>query len=436
MLRNETKMRIFQKLTNTIFIGVLLIGINACTNSQDPNLLWLLSATQPNQSSPPPAGEQPFSIVINDETAPVDFVFDTTKTVNVNIQVLSPESPISGSLVQIFNIDNTSQKSIFRAVTAENGEVKGSFTIDETTHKVLLKVQAFGQLYEAEIQIINAYSISRRITVVIKGNNVILPDTDGDGIIDRDDTYPNDPTRASTFRYPAEGYYTISFEDLYPNQGDADFNDYNIRAIFEEDWNAKGEVARIRANFIHVAKGAGYNHTLHLTIPQITASSYSLTRYGYDSSTIEYNSTGNNSTISSLEILPRSNTTILSSNSSKTNTIFKKGKSASLEVILQNAINRVTLGPAPYDTFIKVINTNQEIHFPKRYFDTNGKDRYLDSTGFPWALLVPGNFLWPYESTDIRKSYPSFKPWYESMGNTNHNWYLTPVSSEVFPASN
>lgn len=317
-------MRIFQKLTNTIFIGVLLIGINACTNSQDPNLLWLLSLTQPNQSSPPPTGEQPFSIVINDETAPVDFVFDTTKTVNVNVQVLSPESPISGSLVQIFNIDNTSQKSIFRAVTSENGEVKGSFTIDETTHKVLLKVQAFGQLYEAEIQIINAYSISRRITVVIKGNNVILPDTDGDGIIDRDDTYPNDPTRASTFRYPAEGYYTISFEDLYPNQGDADFNDYNIRAVFEEDWNAKGEVARIRANFTHVAKGAGYNHTLHLTIPQIAASSYSLTRYGYDGSTVEYNSTGGNSIISSLEILPRSNTTILSSNSSKTSTTFKK----------------------------------------------------------------------------------------------------------------
>lgn len=314
----------------------------------------------------------------------MDFVFDTTKTINVNVQVLSPESPISGSLVQIFNIDNTSQKSIFRAVTSENGEVNGSFTIDETTHKVLLKMQAFGQLYEAEIQIINAYSISRRITIVIKGNNVTLPDTDGDGIIDH--TYPNDPTCVSTFRYPVEGYYTISFEDLYPNQGDADFNDYNIRVVFEEDWNAKGEVARIRANFTHVAKEAGYNHTLHITIPQIAALSYSLTRYGYDGLTVEYNSTGGNSIISSLEILPRYNTTILSSNSSKTSTTFKKIKSVSLEVILQNAINRVTLGSAPYDTFIKVINTNQEIHFPKRYFDTNEKDRYLDSTGFPLAL--------------------------------------------------
>ncbi|WP_061249091.1 LruC domain-containing protein [Leptospira alstonii] len=428
-------MRSYRTLASAVLVGFLLFGVNACTNSQDPNLLWLLNATQPNPPAAPD-GEQPFSIVINDETAPVDFVFDTTKTVNVNIQVLSPESPISGSLVQIYNIDNTAQRSIFRAATSANGEVKGSFTIDEATHKVLLKVEAFGQLYEAEIQIINAYSISRRITIVIKGNNVILPDTDKDGIVDRDDTYPNDPTRASTFRYPTEGYYTISFEDLYPNQGDADFNDYNVRVVFEEDWNAKGEVARVRANFLHVAKGAGYNHTLHLTIPQIIASSYSLTRYGYDGTTIESNATGGNSSISSLEILPRSNTTIPSSNTSRSNTTFKKGKSANLEVILQNAINRVTLGPAPYDTFVKVINTNKEIHFPKRYFDASGKDIYLDSTGFPWALLVPGNFLWPYESTDIRKSYPSFKPWYESLGNTNHNWYVTPVLSEVFPATN
>ncbi|TGK22961.1 LruC domain-containing protein [Leptospira stimsonii] len=428
-------MRGNSKIASLILTGFLLLGLNACTNSQDPNLLWLLSATQPNPS-PAPDGEQPFSIVINDETAPVDFVFDTTKTVNVNIQVLSPDSPISGSLVQIFNIDNTAQKSVFRAVTAENGEVKGSFTIDEATRKVTLKVEAFGQLYEAEIEIINSFSISRKITVIIKGNNVLLPDTDGDGIVDRDDTYPNDPTRASTFRYPANGYYTISYEDLFPNQGDADFNDYNVRVVFEEDWNAKGEVARVRAKYTHVAKGAGYNHTLHLTIPGATVSSYSLTRYAYDGTTVENTFAGNNTPIQALEILPRSNTTIPSSNTSRSNTTFKIGKSAALEVVLQSAINRVALGAAPYDTFLKVINTNQEIHFPRRYFDSNGKDVYLDSTGFPWALLVPGNFLWPYESTDIRKSYPSFKPWYESMGNLNADWYLSPVLSEVFPPSN
>ncbi|MCG6162057.1 LruC domain-containing protein, partial [Leptospira bandrabouensis] len=163
---------------------------------------------------------------------------------------------------------------------------------------------------------------------------------------------------------------------------------------------------------------------------------YVLTRYGLDRTTIKSNPTGNDTAISSLEILPRSNTTIQSPNSARNNTTFKKGKSANLEVVLQNAINRVSLGPAPYDTFVKVINTNKEIHFPRRYFDAQGKDIYLDSTGFPWALLVPGNFLCPYESTDIRKSYPSFKPWYESSGNTNQDWYLSPVSSEVFPATN
>lgn len=423
------------KYAGYVLAGFLLLGSYSCNNTQDPNLLWLLSATQPNPSSAPD-GEQPFSIVINDETAPPDFVFDTTKTISVNIQVLSPESPVSGSLVQIFNTENTTQKTIFRAVTSENGEVKGTFTIDEATRKVFLKVEAFGQLYEAEVEVINTSSISRRITIVVKGNSVLLPDTDGDGIVDHDDAFPNDPTRASTFRYPTEGYYTISYEDLFPNQGDADFNDYNVRAVFEEDWNAQGKVARIRVNFIHVAKGAGYDHTLHLSVPGITASNYSLTRFGYDGTTVESSSGGSNTPIDSLEILPRSNTTIQSSNTSRSDTVFKKGKSAALEVILQSAVNRAGLGPAPYDTFVKVIHTGKEIHFPRKYFDASGKDLYLDSTGFPWALLVPGNFLWPYESTDIRKSYPSFQPWYESEGTSYNDWYITPVSSEVFPATN
>ncbi|XDD51901.1 LruC domain-containing protein [Leptospira sp. WS92.C1] len=428
-------MRGFPKIASFVLTGILFLNLNACTDTKDPNLLWLLSATQPNPS-PAPDGEQPFSVDIDDQTAPIDFVFDTTKTIQVNIQVQTPETPVSGSLVQVFNTANTTQKSIFRAVTSPNGDVNGSFTIDEATRKVTLKVEALGQLYEAEIEIINVQSITRRITIVIKGNTVILPDTDGDGIIDRDDMFPSDPMRATTFRYPAEGYYTISYEDLFPNQGDADFNDYNVRVVFEEDWNGQGEVARIRANFTHVAKGAGYNHTLHMTIPNIVASSYALTRFDYDGISIETNLNGSNTAIQSLEILPRSNTTIQSANSSRSNTTFQKGKSANLEVILQSAINRLTLGPAPYDTFIKVINTAKEIHFPRRYFDETGKDVYMDSTGFPWALIVPGNFLWPYESTDIRNAYPSFKPWYESAGANNADWYLTPVSSEVFPATN
>ena len=93
-----------------------------------------------------------------------------------------------------------------------------------------------------------------------------------------------------------------------------------------------------------------------------------------------------------------------------------------------------TLGKAPYDLFIKVLNTGHEIHFAGKYFNEDGSDRYIDSAGFPWALMVPDYWQWPYERANIHDGYPDFDDWYLSAGADFQNWYDTPVSEFVFPA--
>ena len=51
-------------------------------------------------------------------------------------------------------------------------------------------------------------------------------DTDGDGIIDNDDAYPEDPEVAFELFTPSKyGKGTIFFQDLWPSTGDYDFND-------------------------------------------------------------------------------------------------------------------------------------------------------------------------------------------------------------------
>ncbi|PJZ76009.1 LruC domain-containing protein [Leptospira neocaledonica] len=411
----------------------------SCTSSSDPNYAWLMSLVAGSTAVEAPSGPTDFGIDINDETTPVDFVFDTTRTITVNVQVIDPVAPVNGSMVQVTVPSAVpgaaSNKSVFKAYTNPSGEVTGSFTIDGDTKTVHITVEAYGKFYEADISIVNVSKVDRRISVGFTAVTTQIIDSDGDGVQDFEDVFPNDPTRVSSIRVPAEDYYTTSYEDLFPKQGDADFNDYVIRSYFEEDLNKSGEVVRVRGYFTHVAKGAGYNHTLRFGLPGASVTSYSLLRYAADGTTLEENLTGTPASISDLEILGNSSTTISKSNASKTDTTFVKGKTAKLEVILSAPISKLVLGPAPYDTFIRVVNTGKDIHAAGKYFDAEGKDIYRDATGFPWVLLVPGNFQWPYEATDIRNSYPTFKTWYESLGTTDTDWFRTPNTSEVFPAT-
>ncbi|PJZ68466.1 LruC domain-containing protein [Leptospira perolatii] len=428
--------------TTKLLATLSLVLCVSCSSQQDPAYQWLLGLVDGNPAAPAPTGSQDFGIDIQDETAPVDFVFDTTRTILVNVQVLLDGTtglPLDGTSVQVTMASSDpslpSTKTIFSAYTNPNGEVQGSFTVDADTNCVHLRVEAFGKLYEADIDIIKVTKISRRISISFNGNVIELPDTDGDGVPDIADSYPTDPNRVSTIRIPATDYYSIAFEDLYPAQGDSDFNDYVIRAVFEEDLNKYGEVVRVRGRFTHVAKGAAYNHVLKIGLPHAEVANYTLQRISTDGSTVEANLEGTGPAMDSLEVLPSSNTTITSSNASKKNTTFQIGKSAKLEVILSKPISKIALGSAPYDTFIHVINTGKDIHMANRFFDSAGKDLYRDSTGFPWALLIPGNFLWPYERINIRTAYSQFQPWYESLGTTDLDWFRTPNLSDVFPAT-
>jgi len=55
-------------------------------------------------------------------------------------------------------------------------------------------------------------------------------DSDGDGVIDESDDFPNDPDKAYLIIYPSgSNYYFHLFEDLWPGMGDYDFNDVILK---------------------------------------------------------------------------------------------------------------------------------------------------------------------------------------------------------------
>ena len=403
---------------------------------EDENYLWLLAAgsggSAGGDAAPAEESETPFSVDVSDVNGEEEFLFNNTRTIPVFITVRDHLEPVSGSLVQVLEIgDGGGSQVIFQAASSDTGNVTGSFTINRATEIVRLKFTYQGQSHVYEINIVDVLEIHRTIFVTADLEPIRIVDTDGDGIPDDQDAFPGDPSRAATVRVPSESYYTVAFEDLYPRAGDADFNDYVLRVYHEEDLDAAGRVTRIRGFYTHIAKGAGYNHTLHLNLPGDPAGGYTLKRFDADGN-LEVESTEQLSALRGIEVLPSSNTTIARSNTA-TGQSLQMGKRAELELVLDTPADRSTLGAAPYDLYLYVKNTGHEIHFLGRYFDADGRDLYLDENGFPWALLIPGDWRWPYERRDIHDGYDLFDDWYMSAGESFKDWYMTADEAFVFP---
>ncbi|MBI3395248.1 MAG: LruC domain-containing protein, partial [Spirochaetia bacterium] len=258
-----------QRKRITLLLLAGMLGFSAsCNTASDPNYAWLTgiaNGTVTSTSSDP----VPFSINVSDVTGDPAFMFDTTRTIPVFISVRDPISPLAGSLVQVLDMTNGATGAvIFQAVTNPDGTISGQFTINQTQQQVVILVTVNGQLLRIVVDISNVAEIRRFIFIEATVTpSIPIADRDGDGVADSQDAYPDDATRSSMVRIPGDSNYSIAYEDLYPVQGDADFNDYVVRVYNEEDLNAAGLVTRVRGSYTHIACGAGYKHRLMLQLP-------------------------------------------------------------------------------------------------------------------------------------------------------------------------
>jgi LruC domain-containing protein len=417
--------------TQVLITSLALSFTGACTR-EDENLQWLLTVLDPAADIQPSEPETvPFEMKVDDVTGTTDFLFENMTTYPVRVTVMDGVDSAQNTLIQVLEVVSGGERVVFRATTGVEGNVTGSFTIENRAEPgVILQVTYMGVTYRYDILLTSVRELNRYINVSTVTVSVPVPvsDSDGDGIPDDIDHYPDDATRATVIKIPADGYYTIAYEDLYPTPGDADFNDYVVRVQSEEDLDAQGRVVRMRSNFTHVAKGAGYNHTLHLKLP--AAGEYTLTRTASDG-TVVLDQTATLAALTGIEILPASNTTLAQSNTAPGQT-FVTGMTALVETRFAEPVDRLLFKSFPYDIYLYVKNTKKEIHFAGHALATDGTDPYIDSNGFPWALLVPGDWDWPLERKNIHQAYPLFQSWYESTGQQAADWYSTVELNLVF----
>lgn len=249
--------------------------------------------------------------------------------------------------------------------------------------------------------------------------------------------------------FPAGGYGTLAFEDLWPGKGDYDFNDLVLDYQFEIISNINNYVDTVIGTFIIKAFGAelkngfGFQLSGNISSSDLTVTGYNLTE-GYI--TLDGNGT-------------------------------ESGQSASTIIVYDNAFNQMThpgsgvgvntTPGAPYvtpdtiritiafaaDTYkyndLDISNFNpflivdltrgHEVHLPN-YEPTDLADPalfgsweddsdplagryYKTENNLPWAIHIYEAFDYPEEKKDIVQTHLKFADWATSGGILFPDWY-------------
>ncbi len=264
-------------------------------------------------------------------------------------------------------------------------------------------------------------------------------DTDGDGVLDVDDDYPNDAEEAYDIFTPSDiGWGSYAFEDLYPGYGDFDFNDLVISYRAIQVANSNNEVTRLKLIYKVKAIGASYKNgfALQLPISESLISSVSGSNITNGAS-VSLNDKG-------LEA-NQSNSVVVIFDNAFDNGYYgacsgNEGDEITIDIDFINPVSQVNIDLDNFNYFIfRTENRGHEVHLKGfaptdladlTLFDTfdDGSSAlsnsyYVSKTGLPWGLHVIHNFRQMQEREDIVQGYNYFVNWAQSSGSQFPDWY-------------
>ncbi len=364
--------------------------------------------------------EAAFSGGINDQFSMYDGAMLSTKNIQVNSHIMG------------YSSSGVSAYSFIKVISGTKGNSQGLIggTIKYCDHNVIENVWAENLSYPA------VFSCSEAIPVTAcnpEGNDADEPctDSDGDGVCDEYDDFPNDPNK--TFKIIGNKG-TLGFEDLWPYKGDYDMNDLVMDYAYELITNAHNAVVNVKVTLKLKATGGIHKNGFGIAFP-VSRSKVS----NVVGATLEANQ--------SKAVLILFNN--MRDEMLEWNTFLEQPHSAdvvynvSFDIAAGVPLSEFTLGH--YNPFIwnndAGFGRSVEIHLagelPTDLANVglfgSGDDNtviasgqtYLSKQGgFPWAMHVPDSFDYPIEKAAINSAYLKFSEWAESGGLLNNDWYM------------
>jgi LruC domain-containing protein len=260
-------------------------------------------------------------------------------------------------------------------------------------------------------------------------------DTDGDGVWDVNDKFPNDATKAYITYFPsANTQGTLVFEDNWPSKGDYDMNDLVVNYKYTYISNSNNKVVQMKASYNAVAAWAFNENGFGVQLPVASNLVSSVTGHKLSSNYINLNTNGTEAGQSKAVIIAFDN---------HKNLLFGPTgviDSAVLTINFTAPVDWATIGTAPYNPFL-ICNKQRgvEAHLPG-YVPTDKADLtllgtghdwsrpaqnkyYLSELNWPWALHFTETFRYPKEGNAIDLSYLKFGQWASSGGTVFTDWY-------------
>ncbi len=292
----------------------------------------------------------------------------------------------------------------------------------------------------------NRYSNLFYDNVVVTGPS---NDSDGDGVDDDEDDYPNDATRAYDVYYPNEDTYgTLAFEDNWPGLGDYDFNDLILDYNFHEVLNADNEVVDIYGKYSARAVGASYTNGFGFQMNAEPGDIESVEGYSINSDYINLNANHTEANQEKATIilidnifdkLPHAGVGIGANTTESAP--YVNPDTSMVTIHFSNPIASAVLGTPPYNSFLIVDQVRGvEIHLPDHpptslaNLNLLGTDAdnsipaegryYKTLTNLPWAMDNPHSFDYPIEKVQVINAYNYFAQWAESSGSIHADWYF------------
>jgi len=270
------------------------------------------------------------------------------------------------------------------------------------------------------------------------------PDDDLDGVKDSDDDYPTDFDRAF------DNFYTggLGFEDLWPSQGDYDFNDlvmgYNTNMVTD----ANNDVKDINTTYTIRALGGYIDHGFGVKLDDVASGdveSVTGSQITQNLATLNANGTESGQTDAVYIVYDLHSDQMQNPGAEFINTQKNKPTAApvdiNIDLTFSSAQDPTVVGLPPFNPFLFTeSNRGREIHLADKeptdlvnstFFGQGdddsdpGNDRYYkNENNMPWGIHIDGSYSYPIEYMNINNAHLKFSDWATSGGTLFNDWYL------------
>jgi LruC domain-containing protein len=220
-------------------------------------------------------------------------------------------------------------------------------------------------------------------------------------------------------KYPVDNVATMAFEDLYPDAGDADYNDF-VTTMNAQVFYLGNKPSRIEMEFTALARGSAFDHEFRIGLPVNGNVDVKVERFSPATSTDPFETEemtgvgGEDFFITvfpaTKEILPPMDNSF-HANTSQGTTFKEPSKSVITITINEGEI----LMPVPYDPYIIVKGRDEEVHIAEltQDIDADGdgfKDYWENEEAiYPFGIVMFTEWTWPLEMENILTVYPKFE---------------------------